>query len=108
MFKPDNLIIHFTEGQSLDGAVSWLTNPVSQVSAHVVIGRDGQIAQTVPFNIIAWHAGVSSWQGRKQMNKYSIGIELDNAGMLQKTRLGWKIQPQSVGHNSRVPVDMVR
>jgi N-acetylmuramoyl-L-alanine amidase len=90
LFKPDTLIIHFTEGQSLDGAVSWLTNPTSQVSAHVVIGRDGQIAQIVPFNIIAWHAGVSTWQGRKQLNRYSIGIELDNAGMLQKTRLGWK------------------
>ena len=28
----------------------------------------------------AWHAGLSFWRGIKDINSYSIGIELDNLG----------------------------
>lgn len=48
-----------------------------RVSAHVVINRDGRISQYVPFNRRAWHAGVSSFNGREKCNDYSIGIELE-------------------------------
>ena len=39
--------------------------------------------QLVPFNIEAWHAEKSNYGGRSELNHYSIGIELDNAGELQ-------------------------
>nr|WP_246481111.1 1,6-anhydro-N-acetylmuramyl-L-alanine amidase AmpD [Motiliproteus sediminis] len=48
-----------------------------QVSAHLLIERDGRVIQFVPFHRRAWHAGVSCWQGREQCNDYSIGIELE-------------------------------
>ena len=48
-----------------------------KVSAHVLIRRDGEIVQYVPFHRRAWHAGVSSFQGRKCCNDFSIGIELE-------------------------------
>ncbi|WP_025367609.1 1,6-anhydro-N-acetylmuramyl-L-alanine amidase AmpD [Thioalkalivibrio paradoxus] len=48
-----------------------------RVSAHVVIGRDGEATQYVPFTERAWHAGVSSWRGRERCNDFSIGIELE-------------------------------
>ncbi len=48
-----------------------------KVSAHVLITRSGQITQFVPFNLRAWHAGPSSFQGRQRCNDYSIGIELE-------------------------------
>ncbi len=48
-----------------------------QVSSHVVIQRDGQITQYVPFNKRAWHAGDSEYQGRTKCNDFSIGIELE-------------------------------
>jgi N-acetyl-anhydromuramoyl-L-alanine amidase len=48
-----------------------------QVSAHLLIRRDGCLAQFVPFERRAWHAGASSWRGRRQCNDYSIGIELE-------------------------------
>ncbi|MCY4472803.1 MAG: 1,6-anhydro-N-acetylmuramyl-L-alanine amidase AmpD [Kistimonas sp.] len=48
-----------------------------QVSAHVLIERDGTLTQFVPFHKRAWHAGVSHWQGRPGCNDFSIGIELE-------------------------------
>lgn len=47
------------------------------VSAHVLIRRDGGLVQYVPFSCRAWHAGVSSWMGRERCNDFSIGIELE-------------------------------
>lgn len=47
------------------------------VSAHFLIRRDGQIIQFVGCSQRAWHAGVSSWQGRERCNEFSLGIELE-------------------------------
>jgi N-acetylmuramoyl-L-alanine amidase len=88
--KQEFIIIHYTEGQSLEGTVTWLTNKDSGVSCHLVIGRDGTVVLLVPFDRQAWHAGNSEWKERKRLNRYSIGIELDNAGLLKKTPQGWQ------------------
>ncbi|WP_233243843.1 1,6-anhydro-N-acetylmuramyl-L-alanine amidase AmpD [Bacterioplanes sanyensis] len=48
-----------------------------QVSAHLLIERDGQLTQFVAFDRRAWHAGVSSFAGRADCNDFSIGIELE-------------------------------
>jgi AmpD protein len=48
-----------------------------QVSAHLLIRRDGECVQYVPFDKRAWHAGVSHFQGRENCNDFSIGIELE-------------------------------
>ncbi len=48
-----------------------------RVSAHCFIDRAGQVTQFVSFNDRAWHAGQSSFQGIKDCNNYSIGIELE-------------------------------
>ena len=48
-----------------------------RVSSHLLIRRDGEVVQYVPFTQRAWHAGVSSWQGRERCNDFSIGIELE-------------------------------
>jgi AmpD protein len=49
----------------------------AQVSAHFVLRRDGELLQFVSCDDRAWHAGVSSWQGRANCNDFSIGIELE-------------------------------
>lgn len=82
--SPIYLIMHYTAGMTLDGAVSWFLKPEAQASAHLVIGRDGELVQMVAFNKRAWHAGRSSWGNLAGMNQYSIGIELVNAGKLRK------------------------
>lgn len=81
---PDTIIMHYTAGADLASSVKTLTKPGSKASAHVVIGRDGSIVQLAPFNIITWHAGKSNYKGREGLNNYSIGIEMDNAGLLEK------------------------
>ena len=48
-----------------------------KVSSHLVIRRGGTILQFVPFSRRAWHAGRSSYRGRKHCNDFSIGIELE-------------------------------
>jgi AmpD protein len=48
-----------------------------QVSAHLLIRRDGTVIQFVPFGRRAWHAGESRFRGRSRCNDFSIGIELE-------------------------------
>lgn len=48
-----------------------------RVSAHVLIRRDGGLTQYVPFSARAWHAGVSTYEGRERCNDFSIGVELE-------------------------------
>lgn len=50
-----------------------------EVSAHLLVRRDGEITQYVPFHRRAWHAGESSWRGRTACNDFSVGIELEGA-----------------------------
>ena len=89
VMRPEYLIIHFTAGSSAQSSIAWLSNPQAQASAHLVIGRDGSITQMVPFNRSAWHAGKSLWDGRSGLNDFSIGIELDNAGKLERAGSRW-------------------
>jgi AmpD protein len=53
-----------------------------RVSAHFLIRRDGELIQLVSCNQRAWHAGVSSWNGRERCNDFSIGIELEGGDEL--------------------------
>ena len=50
-----------------------------KVSAHILIKRNGEVIQFVPFNKRAWHAGVSSYKGKNDCNNFSIGIELEGS-----------------------------
>ena len=50
-----------------------------RVSAHYLIRRDGTLIQYVEPEKRAWHAGVSSWQGRERCNDFSIGVELEGS-----------------------------
>ncbi len=52
-----------------------------RVSAHLLIRRDGELVQFVPFHRRAWHAGRSCWRDgprwRAALNDFSVGIELE-------------------------------
>lgn len=53
-----------------------------RVSAHLLIGRDGQLVQFVPVTRRAWHAGQSALHGRTAWNDFSVGIELEGTDEL--------------------------
>ena len=50
-----------------------------QVSAHLLIRRDGEVLQFVNFSDRAWHAGESCFKNRERCNDFSIGIELEGS-----------------------------
>ena len=88
---PDYLLVHYTAGDTADGAISWFKNTSNNpkhIAAHIVLDVDGTITQLVPFNRKANHAGYSSWDGVIGFNDHSIGIEVVNAGYLQKMNDG--------------------
>lgn len=49
----------------------------AEVSAHFLIRRDGECVQFVSALDRAWHAGRSNWDGRDNVNDFSLGIELE-------------------------------
>lgn len=81
---PFYIILHYTATVNAKEAIGILCDPNREVSAHLVIDRNGEVTQLVPFNIVAWHAGVSKWKGISSLNNCSIGIEIVNAGKLEK------------------------
>lgn len=76
----DALVLHYTGMETGQGAEDWLCTPESQVSCHYIVHEDGRIVQMVPEAARAWHAGAGSWAGRDDVNSFSVGIEMVNAG----------------------------
>lgn len=90
IIRPRFLVMHYTAGASAESSIKWLTNKDAKASANLVIGRDASITQLVDFNRKAWHAGKSRWRGISGLNSHSIGIELDNPGILQGSPGNWR------------------
>lgn len=83
--KPEGIVLHDTAGRLDKGnSVRWLQNSQAKASAHLVIERDGTPVQLVPFNKKAWHAGKSSYQGRANVNDFTLGVEIVNPGRCSK------------------------
>jgi N-acetyl-anhydromuramyl-L-alanine amidase AmpD len=64
----NRVVIHITDGGSrIDGTIGWFKNPAAKVSAHYIVGQDGEVVQMVKHNDVAWHASSA--------NGDSVGIE---------------------------------
>ncbi len=61
-------------------ALNRLCDIKAKVSAHYFIKKNGSVLNLVPPLYEAWHAGKSSWRSLKSLNKYSLGIEIQNSG----------------------------
>jgi len=84
---PDSVVIHYTAMTSAADAIKVLTTRKPEggnASAHLVIGKKGEVTQLARFDQRTWHAGKSSYEGRAGYNNYSVGIEIDNVGWLKK------------------------
>ena len=86
LHKPTVIVLHYTASGGKDGSgdTAFLSRRGSGASAHFVVGREGDVSQIVETNRKAWHAGKSFWNGKSNVNGFSIGIEIDNWGWLTK------------------------
>ena len=90
VMTPTVIVLHDTAGRlEKFSSVNWFKSQECNVSAHVVVERDGTITQLVDFNKRAWHAGASQWKGKSNCNAFSIGIEIVNPGKLDKDGRAW-------------------
>lgn len=100
------IMLHDTEGESdPQSVIDWWDGNGNLVAAHFVVGKDGTIAQCVPMDTIAHHAGygdaghnvifgvedesrddfrgtvpIGDWAPDYGMNSHSIGIEIVHIG----------------------------
>lgn len=74
------IVLHYTGMKSAADALARLTDSISHVSAHYVVDDEGAVYRLVAEERRAWHAGVSYWQGVRDINSASIGIEITNPG----------------------------
>ena len=74
------IIIHYTGMKNELLALNRLTDYKSKVSAHYFVKKNGKIINLVPDLYEAWHAGKSNWKNIQSLNRYSIGIEIQNSG----------------------------
>jgi AmpD protein len=108
--------------QLFTNTLDWQAHPYFQqiegteVSAHFVIRRDGELVQFVSVLDRAWHAGRSSWLGQDNCNDFSVGIELEGLegepfepaqyrtlmGLLETLRTLWPIT-HIAGHEHVAP-----
>ena len=78
--KVKYIVIHYTGMESFKRAISKLNNLNSDVSCHYLISKSGLIFNLLCPSFKAWHAGKSQWKDVKNLNDYSVGIELENKG----------------------------
>mgnify|MGYP001180198395 CR=1 FL=1 len=74
------IIIHYTGMNREQLAINRLCDFKSNVSAHFFIKKNGLVLNLVPPLYEAWHAGKSSWKNFQSLNRYSIGVEIQNSG----------------------------
>jgi len=77
VFGGDEIEALFTNSLDWDGHAYFEEIRGLEVSAHLLVRRDGELLQFVPFGLRAWHAGESCFRGQPVCNDYSIGIELE-------------------------------
>ena len=84
-FGTGDIALFFTNQLDHQKHQYYQTLTETKVSAHLLISRDGELTQFVPFNKRAWHAGESSFEGKINCNDYSIGIELEGSDAIPYT-----------------------
>jgi N-acetylmuramoyl-L-alanine amidase len=104
--RPSIIVLHYTGMADHEaGALKRLCDPVSEVSAHYFAFEDGRVLQLVPEARRAWHAGLGCWQGERDVNSASIGIEIANPGHEH----GYRAFPEAqVAAVARLAADIAR
>lgn len=81
------IVLHHTwtnEG-TIKWVIDWLYRRADYASCHFVVDVDGSAYKIWEPTDILWHAWVSNWKWKSDLNKYSIGIEF----IWPISRLNW-------------------
>lgn len=94
--RPLGIVWHWTAGVKQSPGFAralaeeirtWDKTKDRPASWHVLIGKDGAIYQSVPFSTGSWHVGRPGRIGGQlfaNINRATVGVELLNAGLLEK------------------------
>ena len=74
--RPEAVVLHHSGG-SYAGGVSWIRNPKSRVSYHVLVAQDGRRTVFAEPTQRTWHAGKSEWRGKRDLNSWSVGAAFE-------------------------------
>ena len=73
---PKAIVLHHTSG-SYAGSVAWCMDSISKVSYHAIVAKDGRRTVLADPDERTWHAGVSSWRGKRDLNSWAIGAAFE-------------------------------
>lgn len=76
----DMIVLHYTGMRTGAEALARMRDSDAKVSAHYMVEEDGDVFRLVAEDDRAWHAGVASWKGERDINARSVGIEIVNPG----------------------------
>ena len=115
---PSLIVLHYTGMATCAEARARLCDPISEVSAHWLVGETGEVEALIAEHRRAWHAGAGQWGRITDVNSHSIGIELANSGaqpfpepqmaalerLLGKVMATWHIPShQIIAHSDMAP-----
>ncbi|OLO05597.1 MULTISPECIES: N-acetylmuramoyl-L-alanine amidase [Salinicola] len=96
------LILHYTDSEEAR-AMRTLLGP--DVSSHYLVPREPPTTNSLPrvWQLVdesarAWHAGISGWEDRTQLNDTSIGVEIVNRGPQRALRDPSRNTPQNTSN----------
>lgn len=74
----DTIVLHADAGASAKGSIEHIKNPASKVSYHCLVDRDGTVYRFVETARRAWACGESEFQGRPNVNDFSLSLAFAN------------------------------
>lgn len=91
----DLLVLHFTAGQSAEGAYRWWAGNEERVATAYLLDTDGKVYQCFDPKYWAYHLGIKGSGGRH--DKRSVGIEIANVGPLKVANGNLNWWPEDFG-----------
>ena len=109
--KTQIVLHHTASGPGIDGDLAWWRKTPERVATHFIIDRAGQIYQLFDLKYWGWHLGLSNKDFSsmgctyRNLDKTSVGIEIDCWGHLQKAPDG-KCYPTGMIGKARPVTDI--
>jgi N-acetyl-anhydromuramyl-L-alanine amidase AmpD len=85
-YDKNQIVLHHTvSGQGVNGDIAWWRKTAARIGTAIIVGWDGKIYQCFGSKYWAYHLGA----GDKNLDKHSIGVEIDAWGGLVRTNRQW-------------------